>query len=163
MTKKTEFKHSLLIVIFVVIIVFAAFIFLNKPKVDHSSAEHFLVSNGYYLGDYFKGYQIAAVVRFMNNIYTADAMKELLSSVFIEGNGDSKKTDEKFISAVTEKLENDLVKKASDKMLEEFNTSLNHIKTKPEQDSFKSEIFQRLRGFLVEYNKERLRLGLQAE
>ena len=161
MSKKKEFKHGLLIVIFIVILIFAAFIFINKPKTDHSNAEHFLVSSGFELGDYFKSYQIATVVRFINNVYPADSAKEMLSSVFTQGNGNGKKTDEKFLSVLSEKMEVEIVKTAADKMLMDFNNSLSHIPQKAEQESFKTELFQRLRGFLVEYNKERIRLNVK--
>jgi hypothetical protein len=161
MVKKKEFKHALLITIFIVILIFAAFIFLNKPKENHSDAEHFLVTSGFELGDYFKSYQIAAVVRFINNLYPADTVKEMLSSVFTEGNGDGKKTDEQFLSALTEKMEADIVKTATDKMLMDFNNSMSHIAQKADQESFKTELLQRLRGFLVEYNKERIRLNVE--
>lgn len=161
MAKTKEFKHALIIVIFVVVLIFAAFIFLNKPKEDHSNAEHFLVSSGMKLGDYFKSYQIAAVVRFINNVYPADEVKEMLSSVFTAGNGNGKKTDDQFMAIISEKTEVDVVKTAAEEMLLDFNNSMSHIKEKTGQDNFKMELFQRLRGFLVEYNKERIRLSVK--
>lgn len=159
MTKKKEFKHSLLIVIAVVIIIFAALVFLNKPVETVTDADHFLVLNGFELDDFFRTYQIAAVVRFMNNIYTQETVAEEMKSIFALGNGSGKTTDEKFIADLNAKLENDLVKEASEKMIGNYNESMKHIHSADEQDAFKAELFQRLKGFLVEFNKERLRLA----
>lgn len=159
MTKKKEFKHSLLIVIAVVVIILAALVFLNKPVETVTDADHFLVLNGFELSDFFRTYQIAAVVRFMNNIYTQETVAEEMKSIFALGNGSGKTTDEKFIADLNVKLDNDLVKEASEKMIGNYNESMKNIHSAAEQDAFKSELFQRLRGFLVEFNKERLRLG----
>ena len=159
MSKKKEFKHTLLIVIFVVMMVFAAFIFFNKPVENVSDAGHFLVKNGFELGDYFKAYQIAAVMRFMNAEYSTETVNATLESIFTFGDGDGKKKDEEFIARMADKMELDVVKEAASKMIDDFDKSLLSIPSKTEQDAFKAEVFQRLRGFLVEFNKERLRLG----
>jgi hypothetical protein len=160
MAKKKEFKHTLLIVIFVVIIVFAAFIFFYKPVENASDAGQFLVKNGFELGDYFKAYQIAAVMRFMNAEYSTETVKATLESIFTLGNGDGKKADEEFIARMAGKMELDVVKEAASKMIDDFDKSLMSIPVKAERDAFKAEIFQRLRGYMVEFNKERLRLNL---
>jgi uncharacterized protein YxeA len=161
MAKKKEFKHTLLVIIFVVIMVFAAFIFFNKPVENVSDAEHFLVKSGFDLGDYFKSYQIAAVVKFMNEKYSPETVAAELNSVFTFGNGNGKKTDDEFIKKLADNMELDVVKEAASKMIDDFDKSLQSIPGKAEQDAYKAELFQRLRGYLVEYNKERLRLGAE--
>ena len=85
----------------------------------------------------------------------------MLSSVFTMGNGNGKKTDDQFMASISEKMEADIVRAAAEEMLLDFNNSMSHIKEKAGQDNFKMELYQRLRGFLVEYNKERIRLGFK--
>jgi hypothetical protein len=150
-------KLPILITVLATALIIVLLILTGNGKGKHVDAEHFVVQQGYKLSDYFNNYKASTVISFMNRVYGQELITKDLEELFTIKNDSEVKTDSEtiiFLNAIAEK---EIVQTAVNDMFNDYSKSLESIENDVKKDEFKKHLYQQLRGFLLDYSKERTR------
>jgi|GEM_PF-5228378 len=157
MNEKKELKYPVLIMIIVLAVIFAALILYGTSKGHSVNAEHFALEQGHMLYNHFEVYKASAVVKFLYRVYDREMLQKELELIFIDTGSEGKETDHEFIKILKSKSDFPVVIDATDKMLKNYNEAVEKIGKEMQIEEFKHELFLRMKGFLVDFNNERIR------
>ncbi|MBN2135344.1 MAG: hypothetical protein JW737_06400 [Acidobacteria bacterium] len=163
MTDKKDSKLPIILVVFVTGFIMVLIMLLGSGSGHHVSAEHFMIQQGQHLSDFFTEYRISAIIDFMQKTYDAETVTEELDALFIRKNNGESTIDQEFIDSLLAKTTIPIVQEASNSLSLNYQKALSSLENDQEKEEFKKQVFQRLRGFLLDYNKERIRHEESAE
>ncbi len=157
MTESKEFKHAILVVILVTAVIFTGLIFLGNSSGHHVDAEHFAINQGKMMFNYFAEYRAAAVITFLKDIPLDEDFAEDVKSVIYRRENGKELFDEEYMEKLHQLSETPVAKELSSMMEENYKHALETLKDEDEIHDFKTALYQRLRGTLLDFNKERIR------
>lgn len=163
MTETDTSKKGILIIILVTVLVITGLIFLGKLGGHGVNAEHFAIEQGKMMFDHMSEYKASAVVSFMEQIFSDKEMSEELEHIFTQKVENKEVPDHEFIKILENNAQVNVVIELSEKLRENYDHALSSFDSEEDMDDFKTELHLKLRSFLLDYNKERIRHGRNEE